>query len=126
MIQKHLTRKKRAKKKKAHEDYSELERLEKENRQQKQTIRSLLKKIKKLDKAFTFNYPDCSGEENYEEYDDKKCSKKDNKLDQKISSSTTLCSKCGKGKLVEVVVANRQFERCSLCDFRSRATKVNG
>lgn len=33
------------------------------------------------------------------------------------------CPQCGKGKLDVIKIVNRQFEKCSLCSYRTKARK---
>lgn len=35
------------------------------------------------------------------------------------------CSKCGKGAIQEIIVANRLINTCSTCDYRSKAVKID-
>lgn len=77
-------------------------RLEQEVRDLKSLVRSLQKRLRKVDKGFK--------EEEAEEVEDFPVSEK--------------CNECGKGTLSTVRVAGREFKRCNVCEYRSKAKKL--
>jgi hypothetical protein len=77
---------------------------------QKSIIRSLKKQVRQLQQALNksgnnIGIPDSPGDELEEE-------------------KTTTCSNCGKGIVLQLIVANRIFNTCSVCDFRSKGIKI--
>lgn len=81
---------------------TEIERLEKENKELRIQIRSLLKQVKKYN-----HHVSNTIEEFFEE--------------THVSIS---CPECAKGKLKIVTIANRQFERCNICEYRGKTKKL--
>lgn len=84
----------------------EITRLEKQIRELKSTNRSLLKYIKKLDRHYKEEDIEVDEEENEPVY------------------QAENCPDCYKGSLVVVRLAGREFKRCSLCHYRSKAQKL--
>lgn len=77
----------------------------------KSIIRQLKKQIKQLQQQINkltnnVGIPDSPGDE----------------LEEPVEDT---CNKCGKGILKELIIANRLFYTCTLCDFRSRPTKID-
>lgn len=87
-----------------------VERLEKENRELKQFVRSLQKQLKKSNK----NYHKLKDTDN------------DIEEDKKEIIKYNVCPSCHNGKLEEVIIAGRKFERCQTCEYRNKAKKING
>lgn len=78
---------------------------------QKSIIRSLKKQVRQLQQALNkatnnVGLADSSGDELQEE-------------------KPTICSNCGKGHLQPLIVANRIFNTCTVCDFRSKGIKIS-
>lgn len=46
-------------------------------------------------------------------------------LGDELEEPIDVCSKCGKGILKELIIANRLFYTCNICDFRSKSTKID-
>ena len=94
-------------KKRKEED--EVEKLEKEIRELKMINRSLLKRLRKVDKGFDEFIKDKSEERQNEKYEEEK------KPD---------CPNCRKGFTARVNIAGRNFSRCEVCGWRSKAEKT--
>ena len=45
-------------------------------------------------------------------------------IEPTIEPKQETCPDCSKGSLQEVIVLNRAFKRCSVCNWRSKATKL--
>lgn len=77
----------------------------------KSIIRQLKKQVKTLQQALNkagnnIGIPDSPGDELEEE-------------------KPVTCSNCGKGHILQLIVANRIFNTCSICDFRSKGIKID-
>ena len=84
--------------------------LERENRELKEQIEALIKRLKKVDKRF------------------KKEQDNANKPEEKQPEETTKntkrkCEVCEKGKIIEVEIVGRFFERCNTCNYKSKRIK---
>lgn len=77
-----------------------------ENRLQRKQIKKLQQEIRRLQKELS-----------YKQYDTVKEAKRPVKI-------YDLCTACGKGELTELILANRKFEICELCGYRSLAIKL--
>lgn len=90
-----------------------IEYLEKFVRELKSVNRSLLKQLKKISKGI-----------NKEEYENKldelelsNGKKKERKPEDKK------CPECFRGNIIEIDIASRKFQRCSICEYKSKVIK---
>lgn len=105
--------KKKRKKAKRHEkEQDQIELLEKEIRELKAINRSLLKQLKKLSRGI-----------NKEEYDKAIEEISEGKKDQDEPSHVKKCPECARASLTEFVIAGRLFQRCTVCDYKSKVIK---
>ena len=91
--------------KKKNED--EIDRLEEQIRELKSINRSLMKRLKKVDR----HYKDVINEREEDSDTEKERTKR-------------TCSHCERGELTEVNLLGRVFERCTVCDWRSKTKKT--
>ena len=97
--------------KKQDREQDEIERLEKEVRELKAINRSLMKQLKKLAKGIHKQ----EVEEALEKLEENGPKKEDDRRE---------CPNCGRtGGLRELILANRRFERCDICDYKSGKLK---
>ena len=95
------------KKRQRRQDYDENERLQQENRELKKEIRQLQQQVKKLTRGGNKNKArNVSKSELYEE------------------PEAPTCPECHKGNLVMCSILNRHFERCTICEYRSKTKKI--
>lgn len=87
---------------------TEIDRLRNELREQKNLNRSLMKRIKKLDR-------------NYKEVQESE----EDVLESINYERVSKCPDCSKGSLTIVILAGRQFSRCSLCEYRTKAVRIS-
>ena len=104
--------KKRKKAKRYEKEQDQIELLEKENRELKAINRSLLKQLKKLSRGI-----------NKEEYDKAIEEINEVKKEPDQSSHVKKCPECSRASLTEFIIAGRLFERCNICDYKSKAIK---
>tara|TARA_R110000868_G_scaffold66014_14_gene197067 strand:- start:2821 stop:3135 length:315 start_codon:yes stop_codon:yes gene_type:complete len=95
--------------KKNKDDYTES--LERDIKQLKALNRQLMRRLKKLDRNFKA-IEELTDSERYE--DDKEVAKEEAK-------AATRCPKCLQGRLVSVTFMNRTLNKCSQCDYRTKA-----
>lgn len=86
-------------------DDSEIDRLEQQVRELKSINRSLMKRLKKVDR----HYKDVINEPAEPE--------------QEKEGTKRTCPNCERGEITEVDLLGRIFERCSVCDWRSKTKK---
>lgn len=94
------------------DDDDEISKLEKEIRELKSINRSLLRRLRKIDKGF---------HEFVKESVDEKEEEPNTQPD--LTSRRQLCGSCGRSELTEVTIAGRQFKRCEVCGWRTKAEK---
>jgi formate dehydrogenase maturation protein FdhE len=97
---------KKSKKIKKEDDY--VEKLEKEVRELKSINRSLLKQLKKISKGIN--------KDKYEEALDEV----ENGPKKEAEDRRAECPECGRKGLTEIIIAGRRFQKCSICDYRSK------
>ena len=87
-------------------DDSEIDRLEQQIRELKSINRSLMKRLRKVDRHYKeiINEPE-----------------EDNTIEDKATKRS--CPQCTRGEIAEVNLLGRIFERCSVCDWRSKTKK---
>lgn len=88
-------------------DDSEIDRLEQQVRELKSLNRSLMKRLKKVDR----HYKEVVNEREEEDAGSEK------------ERTKRTCSNCERGELTEVNLLGRVFERCTVCDWRSKTKK---
>jgi hypothetical protein len=94
------------------DDEDEVSKLEKEIRELKSINRSLLRRLRKIDKGF-HEFVKESVDEKEEE----------RQPEPAPVPRKQLCGSCGRSELTEVTIAGRQFKRCEVCGWRSKAEK---
>lgn len=94
------------------DDEDEVSKLEKEIRELKSLNRSLLRRLKKVDKGFG---------EYAKEIDYGKEEEEHKPTPPPIKQP--LCGSCGRSELTEITIAGRQFKRCEICGWRTKAEK---
>lgn len=85
----------------------EVTRLEEQIRELKSVNRSLMKRLKKVDR----HYKDVINE-------------RDEETPEKEGTKRT-CPHCERGDVTEVDLLGRVFERCTVCDWRSKTKKTS-
>ena len=87
-------------------DDSEIDRLEQQVRELKSINRNLMRRLKKVDRHYkeVINEPE----------EDKPAQEERTKRS---------CPECTRGEITEVNLLGRVFERCSVCDWRSKTKK---
>lgn len=90
-----------------------IDRLNQEIRELKSLNRSLMKRLKKIDREY------YEALENTEEDDEIESAKFESETLKAIQ-----CPDCNKGVLTVTTLAGRQFSRCNMCDYRSKAKKL--
>lgn len=87
----------------------EVEVLEQKIRELKSINRNLMKRLKKVDRNFK------------EVIDD---SVEEDSVAQKEDPNKRTCPHCSRGEIAEISILGRVFLKCTVCDWRSRATKT--
>ncbi len=97
--------------KRAKREIDQLEQLEREVRELKAINRSLTKQLKKLAKGI-----------NREEIEKTLNNIEETNKPQNETNEAE-CPNCGRNGLKELIIANRIFHRCSICDYKSGVIK---
>lgn len=100
----------RKKQKRREED--EVETLQKEVRELKAVNRSLMKRLKKVDREYAEQIEKINQEIAVREHDS----------GGEITRSIP-CEHCGKGRIEEIDIVGRKFEKCTVCDYRRKVPK---
>lgn len=87
-------------------DDNEIDRLEEQIRELKSLNRSLMKRLRKVDR----HYKEVINEPEETSTEEEKGTKRS-------------CPQCTRGEITEVNLLGRVFERCSVCDWRSKTKK---
>lgn len=95
--------------KKADREDKEIDRLEKDNRELKALVRQLNKRIKRLSRG-------------YKKYLDEEPLKPEV---EEVQEEVKVCWNCARGVLEKIVVLNRYWRQCTVCDKRTKTKLIN-